>query len=265
MAPPKNAFTYPKLPVNKVVRYNTRASYDTETIHTLINASPLVHISFNDPSNPSHPAMLPMMAQMGSFSNPSSSISDALDVYLHSHITSRLSILSAAPAGLPITISAAKVDGLVLSLSPFSHSYNYRSAVVHGTAELVTDDEEKMYAMEILTEGVVRGRWAGSRRPSEAEIKSTGVVRVRVSTGSAKSRVGGPGEERRDLEDEGTRERVWAGVVPVWEVLGEPVPSGENRVAEVPEYLAGWVEGRSREAEGYAVAAVTMEKAGKKE
>ena len=39
--------------------------------------------------------------------------------------------------GLAITIAATKVDGIVLSLTPNSHSYNYRSAVLFGFGHLV--------------------------------------------------------------------------------------------------------------------------------
>ena len=40
-------------------------------------------------------------------------------------------------SGLAITIAATKVDGIVLSLTPNSHSYNYRSAVLFGFGSLV--------------------------------------------------------------------------------------------------------------------------------
>ena len=39
--------------------------------------------------------------------------------------------------GLAVTIAATKVDGIVLSLTPNSHSYNYRSAVLFGYGGLV--------------------------------------------------------------------------------------------------------------------------------
>ena len=40
-------------------------------------------------------------------------------------------------SGLAVTIAATKVDGIVLSLTPNSHSYNYRSAVLFGYGSLV--------------------------------------------------------------------------------------------------------------------------------
>ena len=47
--------------------------------------------------------------------------------------------------GLPVTVAATKMDGYVLSLTPFTHSYNYRSAVLFGYATLVEDQEEKLW------------------------------------------------------------------------------------------------------------------------
>lgn len=61
--------------------------------------------------------------------------------------------------GLAITIAATKVDGIVLSLTPNSHSYNYRSAVLFGYGSLVEDVQEKLWAMELVTNSVVPGRW----------------------------------------------------------------------------------------------------------
>jgi hypothetical protein len=172
---------------------------------------------------------------------------------------------STSPEGLPVTIAASHVDGLVLSLTPNSHSYNYRSAVLFGHAQLVTDAAEKLYAMELITNGVVPGRWAGSRvPPNAAEMQSTSVLRVRIAAGSAKVRSGGPNDDRGDLEDEALLGRVWTGVVPVYTVMGEPVAGEYNRVGEVPGYLEDWRRETNKEAEEFAREAVAREGTSKK-
>src|SRR5947209_20230698 len=96
--------------------------------------------------------------------------------------------MNKARAGeLKVCVCATKVDGAVLSLTPNSHSYNYRSAVVFGTAEPVTDREEKLWAMEKITNGVVAGRWSETRvPPDEAEMQSTQILRVAIAAASAK-------------------------------------------------------------------------------
>ncbi|TGZ78216.1 hypothetical protein EX30DRAFT_290181, partial [Ascodesmis nigricans] len=242
---PRQELKYPQGPLNTVIRYGHNAHYDLETIHAIINSSPVSHITFNPPPSPpstdpllptsphTYPITLPLLCRTGNFTSPSSSTQN---LYLHLSTSSRLYRLLPHP----LTITTTHVDGLVLSLSPFSHSLNYRSATIFGVGEAVDDPAEKLYALELLTNGICPGRWDPQNvrlPPTKAELAGTGVVRVRVETGVAKVRVGGPGEERTDLGDEGVRERVWTGVVPCWTQWGEPVRGGGGRVEEVPEYL----------------------------
>ena len=61
------------------------------------------------------------------------------DCYLHGYISAGLMkrARESPGGGLAITIAATKVDGIVLSLTPNSHSYNYRSAVLFGYGSIV--------------------------------------------------------------------------------------------------------------------------------
>jgi len=135
-----------------------------------------------------------MIGSLGSFSNPSASISDPQDLYIHGYVSSRIMRLAQDPAKpLKVCVSASKTDGLILALTPFSHSYNYRSAVIFGTAELVTDKEEKLWAMELVTEGVLTDRWVNARvPPDEGELQSTNLLRITIDSASAKIRTGEP-------------------------------------------------------------------------
>lgn len=83
------------------------------------------------------------------------------DCYLHGYISSGImqQVRANPESGLAITIAATKVDGIVLSLTPNSHSYNYRSAVLFGYGSLVEDVQEKLWAMELVTNSVLPGRW----------------------------------------------------------------------------------------------------------
>ena len=117
---------------------------------------------------------------------------------------SRAAIATGKP-GLPVCIAATKVDGLVLSLTPNSHSYNYRSTVLFGYATPVTDAEEKIWAMEMITNSVVRQRYENTRIPPiPAEMQSTQILRVTIDSASSKV-------------------RDWIGVVPVYDTYGEPI------------------------------------------
>lgn len=129
-----------------------------------------------------------MIGQMGSFSRPSASIGDTLDCYLHGYVSSRIMNLARSSAsapsssttttppsttsnennklgegkGLPINITASRVTGLVLTLTPNSHNYNYVSSTLFGYASLVESEEEKLFAMELITDSVVSERWGNS-------------------------------------------------------------------------------------------------------
>lgn len=62
--------------------------------------------------------------------------------------------------GAPVCVTITILDGLVLARSTFHHSMNYRSVVILGTAEAVTDAAEKNTALEAIVEHIVPGRSA---------------------------------------------------------------------------------------------------------
>ena len=237
-----------------------QATYDLGAIHSIINSSSVLHVSFSpEPSDP-FPVILPMIGVMGSFQYPSAGIDEPLDCYLHGYVSSRIMRLAkASPQGLPICVAATKVDGLVLALTPNSHSYNYRSAVLHGYASLVESVEEKVWAMELITNSVVPNRWANSRIPPDgAEMQSTNVLRVKVVSGSGKIRDGGPHDEAKDTTREDVTESTWIGVVPVVETFCQPVASATNKVGKVPEYIASYVAETNAKNEEYAQSAARL-------
>ncbi|KAL4812891.1 hypothetical protein BDW67DRAFT_188240 [Aspergillus spinulosporus] len=252
---------YPKRDSNTVNRYKHRATYDLGAIHSIINSSQVLHVSFNPESSDPFPAILPMIGQMASFDYPSASINEPLDCYLHGYVSSRIMNLARASEGegLPVCVAASKVDGLVLSLTPNSHSYNYRSAILHGYAKLVTNEAEKLWAMELITNSVLPDRWKHTRiPPDKAEMSSTVILKVRVVDGSGKIRDGGVSDERKDKDNTEVTERVWTGVVPVYETFGEPIPSASNKVEEVPEYITSYVARINEKNRDHATSAVDI-------
>ncbi|RMD41970.1 hypothetical protein DV735_g3160, partial [Chaetothyriales sp. CBS 134920] len=142
-----------------------------------------------------------------------------------------------------------------MALTPNHHSCNYRSVVAFGHATLVEDPDERLYAMELITNNLVPERWANTRYPSAAELKATGIIRIEVDSASAKIRTGTTGEARSDLQDEEMKSRVWAGVVPVHTVYGEPVPAPTNTFKGVPAYITDWARETTIQAEEYAYSA----------
>ena len=235
------------------------ATYDLGVIHSIINASQVLHVSFNPGPKEPFPTILPMIGQMGSFEYPSADINEPLECYLHGYVSSRIINLARTSTGdgLPTCIAASKVDGLILSLTPNSHSYNYRSAVLHGYATLVTDEVEKLWAMKLITNSVLTDRWDNTRVPPDpAEMSSTVILRVKVIDGSGKIRDGGVSDERKDKGNDGVTSRVWTGVVPVWETFGEPIASEENRLPDVPEHITTFIATKNTQNRALAEGAV---------
>ena len=120
---------------------------------------------------------------------------------------------------------------------------NYRSAVVLGRAQEVTDPEEKMLASQALVEHVCRGRWSDARHPSAKELAATVIVRLDLTEASVKVRSGSPVDQDEDLQLE-----VWAGEIPLRMRSLPAVPDAraESRAA-MPGYVVrytrdGWTD-----------------------
>ncbi|MCO5998967.1 pyridoxamine 5'-phosphate oxidase family protein [Actinoallomurus rhizosphaericola] len=123
-----------------------------------------------------------------------------------------------------ICVTVTHLDGLVLARSLFHHSLNYRSAVIYGRPRPVTDPDEKLAGLRAVVENLTPGRWDVARLPTRKELAATAVLALPLDEASVKLRQGPPGDEEEDYALD-----VWAGVLPVREVLGEPVPDPRLR------------------------------------
>jgi nitroimidazol reductase NimA-like FMN-containing flavoprotein (pyridoxamine 5'-phosphate oxidase superfamily) len=124
-----------------------------------------------------------------------------------------------AADGQRVCVTVTHLDGLVCARAVFTHSVNYRSAVVFGVATRVSDEDERVHALEVITDHLIPGRWASARKPTKKEMAKTAVLSVPLTEASVKIRTGMPKDEPPDLESE-----LWAGVLPVTVTFGEPEP-----------------------------------------
>lgn len=138
---------------------------------------------------------------------------------LYLHGSTGAGSLRAAAAGAPIAFTVTHVDGVVYARSSFHHSMNYRCAVVHGVARVVTDPDERLAGLAALTEQLAPGSWTATRQPDRKELAATAVLALDLAEASVKVRTGPPGDDERDLATP-----VWGGVLPVRTVFGEPEP-----------------------------------------
>lgn len=251
-----------------------QGKYDYQTVNTIVDETPILHVSFTPSTTdgaPPFPVILPMVGCTSSYPDPPlPDKNESRIIYLHGSATSRiLQLAKTADAedgtgggvvngadtshkGIPVCVAATQLDGIVLALTPNHHSCNYRSAVLFGHAHVVTDEDERLHALELVTNNLVPSRWENTRYPNATELKSTGILRVEIESASAKIRTGTTGEDRGDLKDEELRTRVWSGVVPASLQLGKPVAAPTDLSGKVPKYIGDWVDGQNKKSEQYA-------------
>ncbi|WP_327090102.1 pyridoxamine 5'-phosphate oxidase family protein [Nonomuraea sp. NBC_01738] len=122
-----------------------------------------------------------------------------------------------AGGGAEVCVTVTHVDGLVLARSIFNHSVNYRSAMIYGTARLVTDEDERLAGLRALTEQLAPGQWDYARLPNRKELAATSVLALSLEEASVKIRRGAPNDEPEDYSLQ-----VWAGVLPLVTMWGAP-------------------------------------------
>jgi len=159
-------------------------------------------------------------------------------LYLHGSVASR-SLVRAPQTTICVTVT--HVDGLVLARSVFSHSVNYRSAMILGTARVVRDEDERMAALRAIVEHLVPGQWAAARQPTAKEMAATSVLSLPLTEASVKVRAGGPADEPEDMDL-----TVWAGVLPASVTFGPPEPDQALRSdITIPAHVTGFPATRS--------------------
>jgi uncharacterized protein len=205
----------------QVKRLPKRGRYDEETVFAILDEGFVCHVGFSVDGQP--------------YVIPTNYGRSGHTLYLHGSAASRM--LKTLSGGVPVCVTVTHVDGLVLARSAFHHSVNYRSVVILGTARLVEDPAEKMEALRVFTEHVMKGRWDDVRQPAEQELKATIVLALPLEEVSAKVRTGGPIDDEPDYALP-----VWAGVLPLKTVAKTPEPDAlRKNDPPVPEYLKNYL------------------------
>ncbi len=186
----------------KINRLPKRASYDTNLIYKILDESFICQIGFK------------INGQVYIIPTAYGRKDDI--IYIHGSKNSRM--LKSFESGEGICVSITLVDGIVLARSAFHHSINYRSVIIFGKPEAITDEGGKNKALEIIMNHLVPGRWNEIRKPNEKELNSTSVFSLRITEASAKIRTGPAIDDKEDLNL-----KVWAGVLPLNIIAEEPV------------------------------------------
>jgi nitroimidazol reductase NimA-like FMN-containing flavoprotein (pyridoxamine 5'-phosphate oxidase superfamily) len=195
--------TFAVTPRTTVRRLPDRASYERDAANAILDEALVCHVGFVVDGQP--------------FVIPTTYGREGDQLFLHGSAASRM--LRSLRGGLPVCVTVTLLDGLVLARSSFHHSMNYRSVVVLGIAEQVTDHAAKRAALDVIVEHVLPGRVAEVRAPTEVELKGTIVLRVPLEEASVKVRTGPPVDDEEDLAP-----ASWGGVLPLRLTAGTPVP-----------------------------------------
>jgi nitroimidazol reductase NimA-like FMN-containing flavoprotein (pyridoxamine 5'-phosphate oxidase superfamily) len=198
-------------------RLPKRGNYERDVVNAILDEGFICHVGFIVDNRP--------------FVIPTGYGRAGDNLYIHGSAASRM--LRNLREGIEVCVTVTLIDALVLARSAFHHSMNYRSVVIFGRAQVVEDVDEKMKALHVFTDHIMRGRWEESRQPNEKELRATMVLSLPLAEASAKIRTGPPIDDEEDYEIP-----VWAGELPLHLVTGEAVQDPQLKAGiELPEYI----------------------------
>lgn len=207
----------------RVRRNHNRAAYDLSAIAAILDANPLCHIAYV------HDGTV--------YNTPTLQWREGERVYWHGSSASRM--IKAALSG-QVCLTVSSLDGLVLARSAFHHSVNYRSVMVLGRPDKVTDARAKRRHLETFFDQLLPGRWGELRAMTAKELKATAVVSMPLEEASAKVRDDWPVDDEEDYALP-----IWAGVMPLKLVAEAPRDDPRNLAGvRAPAHLRAITLGR---------------------
>lgn len=207
-------------PRTKLRRIPEKAVREREALNAVLDAGVVAHLAVTDDAG--QPYIVPVGYAR-----------DGDRVLFHGSTGSRL--FRGLAHGQQTCLTVTLLDGFVLARSTFESSMHYRGVMVLGVCEKVTG-KDKMPALETITHHLLPGRWADARHPNKKELAATMVLSLSLDEASVKISAGPPDDVPEDVDMP-----IWAGVVPLREVLGTPVDAPDLRQPyPVPEYVKNW-------------------------
>lgn len=203
-----------------VKRIPHKESHDRKDLLEILSRSRVAHVAIDDGG----PIILPVAIAPWKEGN---------ELLLHGSAASRL--FRKLSEGAPACVSLTILEGLVLARSAFESSMNYKSLIAFGSGRSL-EGVEKEEALLALTEHLFPERTKELRDSTEKELKATTIIAFPLDDYSVKVSDKEPEDPESDLS-----ERVWAGVVPVDQVLGTPIPASNlDPSIPLPGYIQRW-------------------------
>jgi uncharacterized protein len=208
-------------PRTRVRRLPELGVYERDQVDAILDEALICHVAYMGADG--DPRVIPTIhARIG----------DTL--YLHGSRASKT--LQALRDGSSVAVAVTLIDGIRFARSMFEHSMNYRSVVVYGEAAEVTDADELRTVFRTITDHVAAGRSDDARMPHDDELRQTLFLKVPLDEASAKVSTGQAEDAEADYEL-----RVWAGILPLHVVPGEPISDPRNAAGlDTPDYLTNY-------------------------
>ncbi len=208
---------------NRLRRKHERGHYDHETVHAILDSAMLCHIAYVIDGQP--------------YATPTAFWREGDRILWHASSAARS--IRAQKDGIPVCVTVAHMDAIVLARCGFNHSINYRSVMAFGRARAIEATEDKLRAMDNFIDRFFPGRSATIRPPTAQEIKATTLVEMEIETAVAKIRDLPPHDNEEDYAVP-----AWVALIPVRQVLGA-AEECERQLPGVarPDWTAHYPEG----------------------
>jgi nitroimidazol reductase NimA-like FMN-containing flavoprotein (pyridoxamine 5'-phosphate oxidase superfamily) len=202
MTTPQRAADGDWLPASErttVHRYAEMQSRRRDDLNHVLDEGLVAHVGFTTEHGP---VVIPMAyARDGEY------------LYMHGSTGSGLGM--AGGAGVDLAVTVTLTDSLVYASSLYDSSFNYRCAMVFGTA-IPVSDAERYDAVRLISDRLMPGRWQEVREPTSKELAATKVLKLPLAEASVKISAGPPDTE--------VVEGLWTGELPVVTRVLAPVP-----------------------------------------
>lgn len=205
----------------KLNRLSYKASSKLSDLHSVIDENLVAHVGLVENGQP---LVIPMTYGR-----------DGNVLFLHGSSGSRLMRLLAENTS--VCVSITELNALKVARSNFNSGMHYRSVVIFGTARLLRD-EEKIRALDLISDALIPGRVAEARPMTKKEAAATIIVAVELDEASVKISVNEVDDPEEDLGH-----GYWAGIIPLTRGVGQVQPAdSESMQLPVPESVKRFVE-----------------------
>jgi nitroimidazol reductase NimA-like FMN-containing flavoprotein (pyridoxamine 5'-phosphate oxidase superfamily) len=206
-----------------VRRISHKASNELSDLYSILDDNLVAHVAVVENGEP---IVIPMTYGR-----------DGNTLYLHGSTGSRLMRLLAQNPS--VCISITELNALKVARSTFNSGMHYRAAVIFGKAALVSD-EDKLRALDALSDGLIPGRNSEARPTTKKELAATIIISVELDETSVKI-----SKNEVDDPEEDLNLGYWAGIIPLKTIAGRAIPAdAESESLPIPPSIQRFIEKR---------------------